>query len=183
MFNFFHLPGTVAAVGAEQPPVPRGVSGALRAAVIGALRLRDAAAVQELLAHTVTLAPSVALRSVWLPIAVGIGAWNAAGSPLGACHSLARTLRAQVRSAQLSLSPLVVSRWLVPSSGHDITAAHLAALALSLRGLGACVWTWSLPPPGPALLVGEGGCPVATIGRIPTLSDEPGWPSLVALVA
>ena len=76
-----------------------------------------------------------------------------------------------------------VSRWLVPSTLHDTTAAHLAALALSLRGMGARVWTWPLPPPGPVLLVGDAGSPLPVDGRIPTLSDEPGWPTLAALVA
>lgn len=167
----------------DLPPLSNSVSSNLREAVINALRHRDMAMLQELLDGSATLQPEVALRAVWLPVALGIDAWNAAGAPLGGGRSLARTLRAQARSALLSLPSLPVSRWLIPSTEHDATAAHLAVLALSLRGMGARVWTWPLPPPGPALLVGDAGSPVATEGRIPTLSDEPGWPKLAALVA
>lgn len=168
---------------ADLPPLMGSVSNDLREAVISAIRQRDMVTLEELLKETATLQPGVALRAVWLPIALGIDAWKAAGEPLPEGIHLARTLRAQVRSAQLSLPPLPVSRWLIPSTEHDATAAHLAVLALGLRGLGARVWAWPLPPPGPALLVGDAGSPVPTVGRIPTLSDEPGWPNLAALVA
>ncbi|HEX3135317.1 MAG TPA: hypothetical protein VHX44_17255, partial [Planctomycetota bacterium] len=59
----------------------------------------------------------------------------------------------------------------------------LAALALSLRSINARMWTWPLPPPEPALLVSDASSLLPTESRIPTLSDEPGWPTLAALVA
>ena len=168
---------------ADLPPLNSTITGDLRELVINALRQRDHETLKEIIEETATLRPEVALRDVWLPVALGIDAWDAAGEPLPDGRSLCRTLRAQARSALLSLPPLPVSRWLVPSTLHDTTAAHLAVLALSLRGLGARVWTWPLPPPGPALLVGDAGSSLVTTGRIPTLSDEPGWPTLAALVA
>ena len=168
---------------ADLPPLMGSVSNDLREAVISAIRQRDIAALDEIIVETATLQPGVALRAVWLPIALGIDAWKVAGEPLPDGIHLARTLRAQARCAQLSLPPLPVTRWLIPSTEHDFTAAHLAVLALSLRGLGARVWSWPLPAPGPALLVGDGCDQVGTEGRIPMLSDEPGWPTLAALVA
>jgi len=173
----------LAGVLADLPPLKSTITADLRESVINALRQRDPEALTEILEETALLRPEIALRVVWLPIALGIDAWDAAGEPLPDGRSLCRTLRAQARSALLSLPALPVSRWLVPSTLHDTTAAHLAVLALSLRGMGARVWTWPLPPPGPALLVGDAGSPLATAGRIPTLSDEPGWPTLAALVA
>jgi hypothetical protein len=155
----------------------------LREAVVSAMRQRDIAALNDLLDHSATLQPDVALRAVWVPIVLGLDAWNAAGGPLPDGRCLARTLRAQARSAQLSLPALPVTCWLIPATEHDTTAAHLAVLALSLRGLGARVWTWPMPPPGSAFLVGDAESPVVTAGRIPTLSDEPSWPQLPILAA
>ncbi len=159
------------------------VSPGLREAVVSAMRQRDITALNDLLDHSATLQPEVALRAVWLPIVMGLDSWNAAGGPLPEGRCLARSLRAQARSAQLSLPSLPVSCWLIPSTEHDTTAAHLAVLALSLRGVGARVWTWPMPPPGSAFLVGDADSPVATVGRIPTLSDDPGWPQMPTLAA
>jgi hypothetical protein len=167
----------------DLPPLNSSASSDLREVVINALRRRDHCLLKELLDEADLLRCEVALRAVWLPIALGIDAWAAAGDPLIDGRPMGRTLRAQTRAALLSLPELSVSRWLIPSTLHDNTAAHLAALALSLRGMGARVWTWPLPPPGPALLVGDAGSLLPTEGRIPTLSDEPGWPTLAALVA
>lgn len=168
---------------ADLPPLKTEAANDLREVVISALRRRDHETLKEILDETATLRPEVALRAAWLPVALGLDAWDAIGEPLPEGRSLARTVRAQSRSALLSLPVLPVSRWLVPSTLRDTTAAHLAVLALTLRGMGARVWTWPLPPPGPALLVGDAGSPLATAGRIPTLCDEPGWPKLAALVA
>lgn len=173
----------LAGVLADLPPAGTPVSSHLRGRVIDALRERDSATLKAVLDETAALRPEVALRSVWLPLALGIDAWEAAGDPLPEGRALGRTLRAQTRAALLTMPEQPVSRWLVPSTLHDTTAAHLAALALSLRGMGTRVWTWPLPPPGPVLLVGDAGSPLPVDGRIPTLSDEPGWPTLAALVA
>lgn len=173
----------LAGVLSDLPPVGDDLTGDLRGRLIHALRERDNAALKRLLDETAFLRPEVALRCVWLPLALGIDAWEAAGDPLLDGRNLARTLRAQTRAALLTMPEQPVSRWLVPSTLHDTTAAHLAALALSLRGVGARVWTWPLPPPGQALLVGDAGSPLPVDGRIPTLSDDPGWPTLAALVA
>ena len=173
----------LAGVFVDLPPLDADVPADLRGKVIKALRERDNTALKVILDETALLRPEIALRAVWLPLALGIDAWEAAGDPLPDGRALARTLRAQTRAALLTMPEQPVSRWLVPSTLHDTTAAHLAALALSLRGMGARVWTWPLPPPGPALLVGDAGSPLTVDGRIPTLSDEPGWPTLAALVA
>jgi hypothetical protein len=173
----------LAGVLSDLPPLGAGAPGDLRGAVIAALRARDSATLKIILDESVTLRPEVALRTVWLPLALGIAAWETAGEPLPDGRALGRALRSQARSVLLSMPEQPVSRWLVPSTQQDTTAAHLAALALSLRGIGARVWTWLLPPPGRALLVGDAGSPLPIDGRIPTLSDEPGWPKLAALVA
>jgi hypothetical protein len=167
----------------DLPPLNSSASSDLREVVINALRRRDHPTLREILDEADILRPEVALRAVWLPLALGIDAWDAAGEPLIDGRPLGRTVRAQARAALVSMPELPVSRWLIPSTLHDATAAHLAALALSLRGMGARVWTWPLPPPGPALLVGDAGSLLPTEGRIPTLSDQPGWPTLAALVA
>jgi hypothetical protein len=167
----------------DLPTIAGKLTGDLRGRVINALRERDSATLKTILDDTAVLRPEEALRAVWLPLALGIDAWEVAGDPLPDGRALGRTLRSQTRAALLTMPEQPVSRWLVPSTLHDATAAHLAALALSLRGMGARVWTWPLPPPGPALLVGDAGSPLPIDGRIPTLSDEPGWPSLAALVA
>lgn len=173
----------LAGVLADLPPARSTVASDLRGVVLGALRQRDSVTLKEVLEQTATLSPDIALRAVWLPVALGISAWEAIGNPLPEGPTLGRLLRGQTRAALLAMPEVPVSRWLVPSTLHDTTTAHLAALALSLRGMGARVWTWPLPPPGPALLVGDAGSPLPIAGRIPTLSDEPGWPTLAALVA
>jgi hypothetical protein len=173
----------LAGVLSDLPPLGTGASRDLRGAVIAALRARDSATLKVILEESATLRPEVALRAVWLPLALGIDAWEADGNPLPDGRALGRALRSQVRAVLLTMPERPVSRWLVPSTLNDTTAAHLAALALSLRGVGARVWSWPLQPPGPALLVGDAGSPLPIDGRIPTLSDEPGWPTLAALVA
>lgn len=173
----------LAGVLSDLPPVGSPITRDLRTLVLAALRQRDGTTLKALLGETAILQVDVALRAVWLPVALGIGAWEAIGNPLLDGPALGRQLRSQTRVALLSLPEQPVSRWLVPSTLHDATTAHLAALALSLRGMGARVWTWPLPPPGPALLVGDAGSGLTNDGRIPTLSDDPGWPSLAALVA
>jgi hypothetical protein len=167
----------------DLPPLGSDSTGNLRSAVIAALRERDNARLKNILGATASLPPEVALRAVWLPLVLGLDAWETAGEPLPEGRALARMVRAQTRAALLTMPEQPVSRWLVPSTLRDTTAAHLAALALSLHGVGARVWSWPLPPPGPVLLVGDAGSPLPIEGRIPTLSDEPGWPTLAALVA
>lgn len=177
------LDDPLAGVLPDLPPVGSPTSNDLRSRVIGALRERDHVTLKEILGQTATLRPEEALRAVWLPLALGLDAWEVAGAPLPDGRALARMVRAQTRAALVTLPEQPVSRWLVPTTLRDSTAAHLAALALTLRGVGARVWTWPLPPPGPTLLVGDAGSPFPAEGRIPTLSDEPGWPTLAALVA
>jgi len=180
-FQLLHDP--LAGFMADPPPLNTTASSDLRDMVINAVRRRDHSVLKELLDGADTLRCEIALRAVWLPLALGIDAWAAVGEPLIDGRPLGRTVRAQARAALLSIPELPVIHWLIPSTLHDATAAHLAAVALSLRGMGARVWTWPLPPPGSALLVGDAGSLLPTAGRIPTLSDEPGWPNLAALVA
>lgn len=168
---------------ADLPPVGPNNGGNLRNAVLTALRQRDSLTLKSILEQSGILRVEVALRIVWLPVALGLSAWERVGNQFPDGPTIGRLLRSQTRSALLALPEQPVSRWLVPSTLHDTTTAHLAALALSLRGMGTRVWTWPLPPPGPALLVGDAGSQLATCGRIPTLSDEPGWPTLASLVA
>lgn len=170
------------AIVADLPPVDAPLA-ALRDAVLAALRRRDAAVLWSALGQAASLPCETALRAVWLPIALGISAWETIGDPLPEAAALGRQVREQTRVALLDLPEWPVSRWLVPSTLHDTTTAHLAVLALSLRGMGARVWTWPLPPPGPVLLVGDAASALAASGRIPTLATQPGWPTLAALVA
>ena len=171
-----------AAMLADLPPVDAALA-ALRGKVLLALRQRDCATLWNALEQAASLPCETSLRAVWLPIALGISAWETIGNPLPDAIALGRQVRAQTRVALLDMPAWPVSRWLVPSTLHDTTTAHLAVLALSLRGMGARVWTWPLPPPGPVLLVGDASSALAAAGRIPTLAAEPGWPTLAALVA
>ncbi|HEX3132662.1 MAG TPA: hypothetical protein VHX44_03655, partial [Planctomycetota bacterium] len=141
----------------DLPPLSTSASSDLREVVINALRRRDHTTLKEILDEADILRPEVALRAVWLPLALGIDAWDAAGEPLIDGRPLGRTVRAQARAALVSMPELPVSRWLIPSTLHDATAAHLAALVFSFRGMGARVWTWFLSPFGPAPLVGDAG--------------------------
>ena len=127
----------------DLPPLSSSASGDLRDVVINALRRRDHTLLKELLDEADILRPEVALRAMWLPLALGIDAWDAAGEPLIDGRPLGRTVRAQARAALVSLPELAVSRWLIPS--RNISPVEIRGNPCFRASRSACV---PLPAPG-----------------------------------
>src|SRR5688572_27601517 len=94
---------------ADLPPVDASLAG-LRRDVLGALHQRDGKALWNALEQATTLQPEAALRTVWLPIALGICAWETVGNPLPDNVALGRQVREQTRVALLSMPEWPVSR-------------------------------------------------------------------------
>lgn len=152
----------------------------LRRAMLSAIKMDDADQAERLLRCAADVPVVVAIRALWLPLTEELGRADSACDRDG---QLGHLLRQQIRSALLAESPLPVSRWLVPSTVADTTAAHLAALVLTRLGMGARVWPWPLPAPGPTLHVGDGAPSVSGNDQIPVLGETSAWPPLAALVA
>jgi hypothetical protein len=165
------------------PPLATSAAHELRDMVLEAIRGRDGAMLSDLLNECHVFRSEVAMRNIWLPMALGLDAWSASGETLANSEELSQTIRRHTRQALLALPALPVSRWLVPATPHDVTSTHVAALALAIRGLGTSIWMWPLPAPGPTLIVGDTGFNMDSQGYIPTRSHIPGWPALAALVA
>lgn len=156
----------------------------LRHAMHSAINLRDAEQVQRLLTCTEDVSTSVAIRALWLPIVEMLGRDGAAFDGDG---QLSHLVRQQIRAALLREDNVPVSRWLVPVTLADTTAAYLTALILSRCGMGARVWPWLLPAPGRMLMVGDSDAALlhhqSRHERIPIHDETLNWPPLAALVA
>ncbi len=155
----------------------------LRRAMLSAINADDADQVARLLHCATDVDVVVAIRALWLPLTEVLGR---AETTLDRDGDLGYLLRQQIRSALLAESPIPVSRWLVPATVADTTAAHLAALVLTRRGMGARVWPWPLPAPGPALQIGGRQAELDGLDHLPVHGDNgdiSAWPPLAALVA
>jgi hypothetical protein len=158
---------------AKLPPIPSALAQDLRNDVVEALGRRDREALFELLDEAPLIRPDVAAQAVWLPLVLGLGAWDAAARPLDGDDQLGRILRTQLRETLQRMPELPLSRWLIPATTSDINAAHLAVVMLAEGGVGARVWPWPMPAPGPSLVIAD--------GRIPDLDVEAETSSLSAL--
>ena len=152
----------------------------LRRAMLSAIHAGDADQAARLLHCASDVEVAVAIRALWLPVTEELGR---EGSTLDRDGALGYLLRQQIRSALLAESPAPVSRWLVPGTLADTTAAHLAALVLTRQGMGVRVWPWPLPAPGPTLQIGDRPAEVIGHEHIPVHGDISAWPPLAALVA
>ncbi len=156
----------------------------LRRAMQSAINLHDAEQVRRLLASAGDVSTAVAIRALWLPVVEMLGRDGPAFDGDGL---LSHLVRQQIRAALLNEAHMPVSRWLVPVTLADTTAAYLTALVLVRSGMGARVWPWLLPAPGRLLMVGD--CEAALLPhqslheRIPIHDETLNWPPLAALVA
>jgi hypothetical protein len=153
-------------------------------AMHSAINLRDAEQVQRLLASADDVSTAVAIRALWLPIVEMLGHDGVAFDGDG---QLSHLVRKQIRAALLLEDDVPISRWLVPVTLADTTAAYLTALVLSRCGMGTRVWPWLLPAPGRLLMVGDSEAALlqhqSRHERIPIHGETLNWPPLAALVA
>ena len=156
----------------------------LRHAMHSAINLRDPEQIRRLLICADDVSTAVAIRALWLPIVEILGHHGAAFDGDG---QLSHLVRQQIRAALLREDNVPVSRWLVPVTLADTTAAYLTALILSRCGMGARVWPWLIPAPGRLLMVGDSDAALlhhqSPHERIPIHDETLNWPPLAALVA
>lgn len=149
-----------------------------------AIHLHDAEQVRRLLLCVDGISTSIAIRALWLPIVEMLGR---DGTAFDGDGQLSHLVRQQIRAALLVEADLPVSRWLVPVTLADTTAAYLTALVLSRCGMGTRVWPWLLPAPGRMIMVGDSEAALlqhpSRHERIPIHDETLNWPPLAALVA
>jgi hypothetical protein len=152
----------------------------LREVMQSAIQRGDANYAGRLLESAGDLDIEVTMRAYWLPLAEELGR---DGSTLNDLGFLGPLLRQKIRNVLLMEADIPVVYWLVPAKRTHLTAAHLVALVLTRRGIGARVWQWPMPILGAFLTVGDGEGKSSGKGCIPIYGETLGWPSLAALVA